>query len=102
MKLKKGLCLVLSMSILMTFTIRSHAQDKEFININITTEEELFNDNDIKLSRSSSSPSVKDDNLDELTRKRDFLIRENYTVYRNKIKSGAIGYNKYFKEMLDS
>ena len=78
MKLKKGLCLVLSMSILMTFTIRSHAQDKEFININITTEEELFNDNDIKLSRSSSSPSVKDDNLDELTRKRDFLIRENY------------------------
>lgn len=102
MKLKKGLCLVLSMSILMTFTICSHAQDKEFININITTEEELFNDNDIKLSRSSSSPSVKDDNLDELTRKRDFLIRENYNVYRNKIKSGAIGYNKYFKEMLDS
>ncbi|EFD05738.1 hypothetical protein HMPREF0631_1590 [Peptostreptococcus anaerobius 653-L] len=40
--------------------------------------------------------------MDELTRKRDFLIRENYNVYRNKIKSGAIGYNKYFKEMLDS
>lgn len=101
MKLKKVLGIVLSMSFLLTFTIRSNAEDKEFIDINVTTEEEMSNNGDIR-SLKSGNFSNNGNSTDELTRKRDSLIRENYNVYRNKIKSGAVGLNEYFKAMLNS
>lgn len=99
MKLKKSLGLVLSMSFLMTFSIRSHAEDKEFIDIKVTTEEELFNNSDIKPLRSSRSAS---NSADELIRKRDSLIRENYNIYKDNVGSGAISSSEYFNEMLNS
>lgn len=101
MKLKKVLGIVLSMSFLLTFTIRSNAEDKEFIDINVTTEEEMSNNGDIR-SLKSGNFSNNGNSTDELTRKRDSLIGENYNVYRNKIKSGAVGLNEYFKAMLNS
>lgn len=97
MKMKKGLILALSIAASMLFTCISNAEDKEFIDVTVTSEAELF---DAPITFKSNN--ISEINISNLNKMRDDFIRSNYNIYLEKLETDASSFEEYYNEMLNS